>query len=252
MGHRIYYTFGPFRLEPEERRLLRDGVRVELRPKAFDLLVVFLKSGGRLLSHEGLKSAVWPESQTVSPVLLAVTLTDLKKALGERSGREEYIENQRGAGYRFKPAVRLSEEEDVARPEIEKRALTTQAGYREGKIEQQLPPVGGAAVLPGDTGAPRTAESKLQHAPAAVARGASPALTRYGWNTALWIGLAACIVSLLGYIWWPRVQPQVIGLHPAYERRSKEVLLAAFAYGWSTSLLLGNARGSSGSGIGAC
>ena len=37
------YQFGPFRLDPAERLLLRDGQPVSLTPKAFDLLVYLVE-----------------------------------------------------------------------------------------------------------------------------------------------------------------------------------------------------------------
>ena len=35
------YAFGPFRLDPAERLLLREGEAVPLTPKAFDLLATW-------------------------------------------------------------------------------------------------------------------------------------------------------------------------------------------------------------------
>ena len=43
------YQFGPFRLDPAERLLLRDGQPVPLTPKAFDLLVFLVEHHGRLV-----------------------------------------------------------------------------------------------------------------------------------------------------------------------------------------------------------
>ena len=43
------YEFGPFRLDPVERRLLRDGTPVSLTPKCFDLLLVLVENSGHLL-----------------------------------------------------------------------------------------------------------------------------------------------------------------------------------------------------------
>ena len=40
------YTFGPYRLDSLEHRLLRDGQTVPLPPKAFDLLVVLVSRAG--------------------------------------------------------------------------------------------------------------------------------------------------------------------------------------------------------------
>ena len=41
-------SFGPFRLEPAERRLLRDGIQVPLTPKAFDVLGILVEHAGQL------------------------------------------------------------------------------------------------------------------------------------------------------------------------------------------------------------
>ena len=44
------YAFGPFRLEPAERRLLREGRSVPLTPKAFDTLCVLVARQGNDVS----------------------------------------------------------------------------------------------------------------------------------------------------------------------------------------------------------
>jgi len=46
---KLIYEFGPFRLIPSERRLLRDEQPVPLTPKTFDLLVVLVESSGHLI-----------------------------------------------------------------------------------------------------------------------------------------------------------------------------------------------------------
>ena len=54
------YDFGPFRLEPAERLLLRDGQPVPLPPKAYDLLVTLVAHAGHLVTKEDLLREVWP------------------------------------------------------------------------------------------------------------------------------------------------------------------------------------------------
>jgi DNA-binding winged helix-turn-helix (wHTH) protein len=56
------YEFGAFRLEPAERRLLRDGEDVSLPPKAFDLLVALVTQAGRLVTREALLRDIWPDT----------------------------------------------------------------------------------------------------------------------------------------------------------------------------------------------
>src|SRR5205809_839682 len=50
------YRFGPFELEPDKRRLLKDGATISLRPRAFDLLaaqVEELVTANRLVTLTG-------------------------------------------------------------------------------------------------------------------------------------------------------------------------------------------------------
>ena len=50
------FEFGPFRLDPAERLLLREGHAVALTPKAFDLLVYLVehrRRGESRLQHLG-------------------------------------------------------------------------------------------------------------------------------------------------------------------------------------------------------
>jgi DNA-binding winged helix-turn-helix (wHTH) protein len=101
------YEFGPFRLEPAERRLARDGQAVPLTPKAFDLLVFMVEHAARLLKKEELLEHLWP-GVFVEEVNLAQNISAIRRALGE--GRDTYIQTVAGAGYRFVAAVRQSSE----------------------------------------------------------------------------------------------------------------------------------------------
>jgi DNA-binding response OmpR family regulator len=48
------YEFGPFRLEPAERKLWRRNEVVVLTPKAFDTLVLLVRNSGHLLEKDKL------------------------------------------------------------------------------------------------------------------------------------------------------------------------------------------------------
>ena len=54
--------FGRFPVLLRQRRLLADGVRVEIGTRAFDLLLVLLDADGSLVTKEELLSRVWPAS----------------------------------------------------------------------------------------------------------------------------------------------------------------------------------------------
>lgn len=95
--------FGPFKLEPAERRLTLNGRPIALTPKAFDLLVILAENAGRLLKKEELLERLWP-GVFVEEVNLAQNISALRKALGG-DGREAFIQTVAGTGYRFVPDV---------------------------------------------------------------------------------------------------------------------------------------------------
>jgi hypothetical protein len=49
-GLRHFYELGPFRVDPGERTLFREGKPVPLPPKTFDMLLVLVENRGRVLS----------------------------------------------------------------------------------------------------------------------------------------------------------------------------------------------------------
>ena len=99
--HEIY-EFGPFRLEPAERKLLRDGEVVALTPKVFDMLVMLVRNSGHLLDKDELIRSLWPDS-FVEEGNLTNNIFALRKALGND---HEHIETVPRRGYRFVGAVR--------------------------------------------------------------------------------------------------------------------------------------------------
>jgi non-specific serine/threonine protein kinase len=46
------YRFGPFELQPDNRRLLKDGATISLRPRAFDLLAALVDRAGHLVTKD--------------------------------------------------------------------------------------------------------------------------------------------------------------------------------------------------------
>jgi DNA-binding winged helix-turn-helix (wHTH) protein/Tol biopolymer transport system component len=98
------YRFGPFRVQPLERRLLRDHAQVPLTPKAFELLLVLIEAAGHLLEKDQLMKRVWADA-FVEDANLANNISLLRKVLSGGNGGEEYIETVPKRGYRFLAAV---------------------------------------------------------------------------------------------------------------------------------------------------
>lgn len=115
MSPPIYYEFGPFRLDPIRRSLHRDGERISMAAKPFDLLIGLIQHAGQPLSKEILMQAVWPDSKP-SENTFNVTLSALRKALRESAKNPQYIVTT-PEGYCFVGNVRVVQTESVE-PEV--------------------------------------------------------------------------------------------------------------------------------------
>ena len=89
------YRFGPFELQPDKRRLLKDGATISLRPRAFDLLVALVDRAGHLVTKDELLDRVWPK-MVVEEAALHVQVSALRKVLGS-----DAITTVSGRGYQF-------------------------------------------------------------------------------------------------------------------------------------------------------
>ena len=98
-------VFPPFRLDTVNRFLWRRGdtgqeERVLLTPKAFAVLDHLVERAGRLVTHEELLEAVWPDT-VVEPQAVKRHVLTVRSALGDRPKNPLFIETVARRGYRF-------------------------------------------------------------------------------------------------------------------------------------------------------
>src|SRR5467141_3378584 len=149
-----FYEFGPFRLDPTERLLLRNNQTIPLAPKAFDTLLLLVENSGHLLTKDELMKRLWPET-FVEEVNLAQNISAIRRALDDKSGGAQYIETVAKVGYRFtvetrkidgavrltaqerKPATFLAPapaQESNATTQLQNATATSQAHWRRGVL----------------------------------------------------------------------------------------------------------------------
>jgi DNA-binding winged helix-turn-helix (wHTH) protein len=93
-------SFGPYILVPSERLLTKDGVRVELSARAYDILVTLLSRPNEVVSKNDLIAQVWPGLH-VEEGSLRFHVAGLRKALGDGKDGARYISTSSGRGYSF-------------------------------------------------------------------------------------------------------------------------------------------------------
>src|SRR5262249_23917408 len=99
------YLFGPFVLDPADHRLTCDGRRIAVPAKAWQILLMLVEAGGRLVSHETFRAKLWP-TVVVEDRTLTVHMSTLRKALSAGSPTD-FIETVSRAGYRLAAPVRV-------------------------------------------------------------------------------------------------------------------------------------------------
>ncbi|HEX5696365.1 MAG TPA: response regulator transcription factor [Acidimicrobiia bacterium] len=88
---------GPLRLDPARFEATRDGRPLQLTAKEFALLHYFMANAGRVLSQEHLLEHVWDEMADPLTNVVRVTVSNLRKKLGD----PPLIKTVSGRGYRL-------------------------------------------------------------------------------------------------------------------------------------------------------
>src|ERR1700751_4299005 len=115
-------SFQAFRLDAANHCLWHGEERVVITPKAFDVLRYMVENAGRLVTQDELLEALWPETYVNQEVLRKYIL-EIRKVLGDRPEKPEFIETVTKRGYRFiAPVVDESADEPADSPTTEMKS----------------------------------------------------------------------------------------------------------------------------------
>lgn len=99
-------VFGPFRLVPSRRLLLRDNMPLAMGGRALDLLLALTAQPGRVVTKRELLERVWPDV-VVEEGSLRFHMTSLRRILGDGEDGARYVATQVGVGYAFVAPVQV-------------------------------------------------------------------------------------------------------------------------------------------------
>jgi DNA-binding winged helix-turn-helix (wHTH) protein/tetratricopeptide (TPR) repeat protein len=123
--------FDAFRLDTTNHCLWRGDERISLTPKAFDLLRYLVEHADRLVTHEEILEALWPDTYVNQEVVKKYIL-GIRKVLGDRRDKPQFIRTFPKRGYQFvahvaddrqPPGARTAE---AATPFIDRQAARAQ------------------------------------------------------------------------------------------------------------------------------
>lgn len=93
-------SFGRFVFDSDTRELLEEGRRLHVSPKAFDVLQVLLERRPKVVSKTELHDRVWAGA-FVGDANLAVTVAEIRQALGDDPREGKLIRTVHRVGYAF-------------------------------------------------------------------------------------------------------------------------------------------------------
>ena len=100
--HGVVLEVGDLRLEPATRTVRRGDVRIELSTKEFQLLEVFMRHPGRVLTRVDLLEGAWDAGYENKSNVVDVYVRYLREKVDRPFGVTT-LETVRGAGYRLLP-----------------------------------------------------------------------------------------------------------------------------------------------------
>jgi predicted ATPase/DNA-binding winged helix-turn-helix (wHTH) protein len=151
--------FGCFQLDAADQGLWCDGKQVPLAPKPFAVLRYLVENPQRLVTHDELLDALWPETY-VQPQVLRTYVLELRKLLGDDPDEPQYIQTVPKRGYRFVSKVTTVKQEaadaaDASGFRIVGRDMELEK--LDGDLERAARGIRQMVFLTGDSGSGKTA-----------------------------------------------------------------------------------------------
>src|ERR1700720_2889130 len=95
-----YVHFGPFQIDQQRQEVTRNGSRLKLQGKVYQVLLTLLEKPGEVVTREELRIRLWPSDTYVNyDANVNTTVNKLRQALGDSSDKPLYIEAVPRRGY---------------------------------------------------------------------------------------------------------------------------------------------------------
>lgn len=97
-----FVRFGDFQLDMQREELFKNGSRVKLQGKVFQVLAVLLEKHGEIVTREAISSRLWAEGSHVNfDANVNTTVNKLRQVLGDSPDRPAFVETVPRRGYSF-------------------------------------------------------------------------------------------------------------------------------------------------------
>jgi DNA-binding winged helix-turn-helix (wHTH) protein len=95
-----YIRFGPFQVDQQRQEVTKDGSRLKLQGKVYQVLLALIEKQGEVVTREELRARLWPpDTQVNYDANVNTTVNKLRQALGDSTEQPLYIETVPRRGY---------------------------------------------------------------------------------------------------------------------------------------------------------
>jgi DNA-binding winged helix-turn-helix (wHTH) protein len=95
-----YIRFGPFQVDQHRQEVTKNGVRLKVQGKVYQVLLALIEKQGEVVTREELRIRLWPADTHVNyDANVNTTVNKLRQALGDSSDKPLYIETIPRKGY---------------------------------------------------------------------------------------------------------------------------------------------------------
>ena len=91
-----------FKLDLYSQSLYKENVEIDVTPKEFLLMKIFMQNPGKAFTRDELLNLVWGIDFFGDPKIVDVNIRRLRSKIEEKSSKPKYIETVWGTGYRWK------------------------------------------------------------------------------------------------------------------------------------------------------
>ena len=102
--------FGVYEVDLRAGEVLKNGSRIKLQEKPFQVLALLLERPGEVITREQLRQRLWPDVNVDFEHSLSTAIKKLRDALDDSADTPRFIETRPGRGYRFIYPVETKEE----------------------------------------------------------------------------------------------------------------------------------------------
>ena len=105
-----YASFGAFHIDLERQDLFRNGARIRVPGKVYEVLATLLETPGEVVLRETLRARLWPADTHVNfEANVNTTVNKLRWILGDSNDASAYIETIPRKGYSFVAKVEFAD-----------------------------------------------------------------------------------------------------------------------------------------------